>query len=132
MDNIILVIGSVVTMIGGTGYFTFLFAKGKYQQEVNKLEVEVLQAKKAAETTDIENDSKVVDLYKDALNDLPERYEEKYRHVEEMAKQVEKLFEKKEAILMQEIDYHKKQAALYKKMYDDKVREFNKYKKEHP
>jgi flagellar basal body-associated protein FliL len=132
MDNIILVVGSVITMIGGTGYFTFLFAKGKYQQEVNKLEVEVLQAKKAAETTDIENDSKVVDLYKDALNDLPERYEEKYRHVEEMAKQVEKLFEKKEAILMQEIDYHKKQAALYKKMYDDKVREFNKYKKEHP
>jgi flagellar basal body-associated protein FliL len=132
MDNIILVVGSVITMIGGTGYFTFLFAKGKSQQEVNKLEVEVLQAKKAAETTDIENDSKVVDLYKDALNDLPERYEEKYRHVEEMAKQVEKLFEKKEAILMQEIDYHKKQAALYKKMYDDKVREFNKYKKEHP
>lgn len=132
MDNIILVAGSVITMIGGSGYFTFLFAKGKYEEEVKKLKVEILQAQKTAETTDIENGSKVVDLYKEALDDLPERYEEKFKHVAEMAKQVEKLFEKKEAILLQEIAYHKKQAALYKKMYDDKVKEFNKYKKEHP
>lgn len=83
-------------------------------------------------TTEIDNGAKVVDLYKSALDDLPARYEEKYKHVEEMADNVEKLFEKKEALLLQEIEYHKKQAALYKKMYDDKVREFNKYKKEHP
>jgi uncharacterized protein HemX len=132
MNDVVLVAGSILTMIGGTGYFTFLFAKSKYQQEVKKLEVEVLQAKKEAETTDIENDSKVIGQYKDALNDLPIRYEQKYRHIEEMSNQVEKLFEKKEAILKQEIEYHKKTAALYKKMYDDKVKEFNKYKKEHP
>jgi hypothetical protein len=85
-----------------------------------------------ATTTEIDNGSKVVDLYKDALNDLPARYEEKFQHVQDMAHNVEKLFEKKEALLLQEIEYHKKQAALYKKMYDDKVREFIKYKKEHP
>lgn len=85
-----------------------------------------------ATTTEIDNGAKVVDLYKDALNDLPSRYEEKYKHVQEMAHNVEKLFAQKEALLLQEIEYHKKQAALYKKMYDDKVKEFIKYKKEHP
>ncbi|WP_264521209.1 hypothetical protein [Flavobacterium sp. N1994] len=85
-----------------------------------------------ATTTEIDNGSKLVDLYKNALDDLPARYEEKFKHVQEMGQNLEKLFEQKEAILMQEIEYHKKQAALYKKMYDDKVKEFNKYKKEHP
>lgn len=90
--------------------------------------------KQKADTTTIEidNGSKVVGIYKDALDDLPSRYEEKYKHIQEMALNVEKLFEKKEQILLQEIEYHKKQAALYKKMYDDKVKEFNKYKREHP
>jgi hypothetical protein len=76
-------------------------------------------------TTDIDNGAKVVDLYKGALDDLGSRYESKYTSIVE-------LFDKKEAILMQEIDHLKKQLTLYKKMYDDKVKEFNKYKKEHP
>jgi len=81
---------------------------------------------------EIDNRVKEVKLYKDILDDLSIRYEEKYKHVQEMSDNIAKLFEKKEQILLQEIEYHKKQAALYKKMYDDKVREFNKYKKEHP
>lgn len=85
-----------------------------------------------ATTTEIENGSKVVDLYKSALDDLPTRFEEKYKHLEEMSIKVEQLFAQKEKILLQEIEYHKKQAALYKKMYDDKVKEFNAYKREHP
>jgi hypothetical protein len=83
-------------------------------------------------TTEIENGSKVVDLYKAALDDLPVRFEEKYKHLEQMGTKIEQLFAQKEKILLQEIEYHKKQAALYKKMYDDKVREFNLYRKEHP
>lgn len=106
-------------IFGGIGALLMWFPNRKKQQ------VEV-------DTTEIDNGSKVVALYKDALDDLEIRYENKYKHLEEMSKNIEKLFEKKEAILLQEIDYHKKQAALYKKMYDDKVREFNKYKKEHP
>lgn len=130
---------AVVTMVGGTGYFTFLFAKSKYKQEVEKLTVEVLQAKKVAETTDIENGGKLVDLYKEALDDLGLRYEEKYKHVAEMSEGVEKLHKQKEAILLKEIEYHKeqaeyqgKQAAFYKKAYNDEVKAHNKYKKEHP
>jgi flagellar basal body-associated protein FliL len=132
MNEVILVVSAVVTMVGGTGYFTFLFAKSKYKQEVEKLTVEVLQAKKVAETTDIENGGKVVDLYKEALDDLGIRYEEKYKHVQEMSTNISNLFDAKEKTLLQEIEYHKKQTALYKKMYDDKVKEFTKYKKEHP
>lgn len=132
MDQWIVVLSGLVTMVGGTGYFTFIFAKSKYKQEVEKLRFEALQAQKLAETTDIENGSKVVDLYKEALDDLGIRYEEKYKHVEEMSKNISDLFDAKEKTLLQEIEYHKKQTALYKKMYDDKVKEFTKYKKEHP
>jgi len=132
MNEWVLVISGLITTVAGTGYFGFLFAKSKYQQEVEKLRVEVLQAQKTAETTDIENGSKVVDLYKDALDDLGIRYEEKYKHVEEMSRNISDLFDAKEKTLLQEIEYHKKQTALYKKMYDDKVKEFTKYKKEHP
>lgn len=131
MNELIIVICGLITTAGG-GYFSFLFAKSKYQQEVAKLRVEVLQAQKIAETTDIENGSKVVDLYKEALDDLGIRYEQKYRHLDEMSTNISKLFDSKEKTLLQEIDYHKKQTALYKKMYDDKNREFIKYKKEHP
>lgn len=83
-------------------------------------------------TVEIDNGSKVVTLYKDALEDLGNRYEKKYLDVESQAKNIATLFENREKLLLQEIDYHKKQTQLYKKMYDDKVREFNKYKKEHP
>ena len=34
--------------------------------------------------------------------------------------------------LTEKLELLKKQVVLYKKMYDDKVKEFNKYKKEHP
>lgn len=90
-------------------------------------------------TTEIDNAGKVVEMYKSALDDLPGRYEERYKHVEEMSKGVEKLFEQQKEILLKEIEYHKqqaeyqgKQAAFYKKMYNDEVRAHNKYKKEHP
>jgi hypothetical protein len=90
-------------------------------------------------TTEIDNGGAVVKLYKDALDDLPLRYEERYKHIEEMSKGVEKLFEQQKEILLKEIEYHKqqaeyqgKQAAFYKKMYNDEVRAHNKYKREHP
>ncbi|GIZ09976.1 hypothetical protein [Flavobacterium sp. UMI-01] len=107
---------SITALLGG--FITWVFTRKRQSVDIN--------------TTEIDNGSKVVTLYKEALDDLEGRYENKYKHLEEMSKNIESLFEKKEQVLLQEIDYHKKQAALYKKMYDDKVREFNKYKKEHP
>lgn len=107
------------TLTGLLGGFTAWFFTRKKQS------VEV-------DTTEIDNGDKVIKRYKDALDDLEIRYQNKYNHLEEMSKNIEDLFIKKEQVLFQEITYHKKQAALYKKMYDDKNREFNKYKKEHP
>ncbi len=34
MNDLMLFIGSLLTAVGGTGYFTFLFAKSKYKVEV--------------------------------------------------------------------------------------------------
>lgn len=126
---------AILSAIGGTGYFTAMFMKARYKQEVEKLKVEVLQTKKNAETTDIENDKKVVDLYKSALDDLEVRYEKKFADFEQSSNKklsdLEALFAKKEEHLMKEIEFHAKQSALYEKMYNEKVREIAKLKREH-
>jgi hypothetical protein len=77
MDNILVYITSILGAIGGTGYFTFLFAKSKYK-------VEVLQAKENAETTAIDNDIKLSGHYKEILDDLKNRYETRYKEFEEL------------------------------------------------
>ncbi|SNA83435.1 conserved hypothetical protein [Flavobacterium psychrophilum] len=106
-------------------FVAWFFTRKKQEVDVKKQEADVT-------TTDIDNGAKVVDLYKSAMDDLGVRYEEKYKHIAEMSKNISDLFDAKEKVLLQEIEYHKKQTALYKKMYDDKVKEFLKYKKEHP
>lgn len=134
--EIIGIVSGVLTAIGGTGYFTYIFAKARYLQEVEKLKVEVLQAQKVAETTEIENGVKVIDLYKSALDDLNNRYEKKYRELElssnEKLASLDELYKRKEAHLMKEVEFHAKQSALFEKMYNEKVKEHNKYKREHP
>lgn len=77
MDNALLFITSILTAIGGTGYFTFLFAKSKYK-------VEVLQAKENAETTAIDNDIKLSGHYKEILDDLKARYEIRFKEFEDL------------------------------------------------
>jgi hypothetical protein len=77
MDAIINNIGILLTAIGGTGFFTFLFTKSKYQ-------VDVLQAKENAETTAIDNDVKLSSHYKAILDDLKARYETRYKEYDEM------------------------------------------------
>lgn len=76
MDQIILWIGSVLTAITGTGYFTFLFAKSKYK-------VEVLQAKENAETTAIDNDIKLSGHLREMLDDLKIRYDQRLKEFED-------------------------------------------------
>lgn len=77
MDAILNNIGILLTAVGGTGFFTFLFTKGKYK-------VDVLQAKENAETTAIENDVKLSAHYKEILDDLKQRYESRYKEFEEL------------------------------------------------
>ena len=125
MNEYVMPILSLIVSSGVGGYFGWFFTRRKYEAE--------------ATTNEINNGSELVKMYKEALDDLPKRFEDKYKHLADMAAEVEKLFQKKEQTLMQEIEYHKqqaeyqkKQANLYKKMYEDKNREFNKYKADHP
>lgn len=83
------------------------------------------QQKAAVTTTEIENGGKVVDLYKAALDDLPHRYELKFTGLNE-------LFEQKERILKEEIDFLKKERDLWKKKFNDLLKEYRQYKREHP
>lgn len=97
------------------GFVAWFFARRKFKAE--------------ATASEIGNAKELVGLYKDSLDDLGNRYELKYQELEKRADNMQKLYEEKERILLQEIEYHKKQAALYKRMYKDKVKEFNDYKK---
>ena len=83
MNELIMAFAGIVTT-GVTGYLSFLFARAKYKQEVEKIKVEVLQQRKSAETISIDNDIKLSGHYKDILDDLPRRYEERYKEFEEM------------------------------------------------
>lgn len=77
MDVILNNIGLFLSAIGGTGFFTFWFTKGKYK-------VDVLQAKENAETTAIDNDVKLSSHYKEILDDLKQRYETRYKEYDSM------------------------------------------------
>ena len=77
MDVILNNIGLFLSAIGGTGFFTFLFTKGKYK-------VDVLQAKENAETTALDNDVKLSSHYKEILDDLKQRYETRYKEYDAM------------------------------------------------
>ncbi|MFK7033199.1 hypothetical protein V3468_02865 [Flavobacterium oreochromis] len=70
-------ITSIVGAIGSTGIVTFFLTKSKYN-------VDVLQAKENVETTAIDNDVKLSNHYKDILDDLQKRYENKYYEFEQM------------------------------------------------
>lgn len=83
MNELIIALVGVFTS-GATGYLSFLFARSKYKQEVEKIKVEVLQARESAETIAIDNDIKLSGHYKEILDDLKTRYENRYKEFEEM------------------------------------------------
>lgn len=114
-----LYIGSLLTAITGTGYFTFLFTKSKYK-------VEVLQAKENAESTAIENDIKLSGHYKEILDDLKSRYETRYKEFEDlmnrkvdMLEEEIKLKDRKIKLQQQEIIELKKENRTLKKAYEN-------------
>jgi tRNA A37 N6-isopentenylltransferase MiaA len=114
MDAIINNIGLLLGAIGGTGFFTFFLTKSKYK-------VDVLQAKENAETTAIDNDIKLSSHYKEILDDLKSRYENRYKEFEDsMNRKVElleeeiKLKDRKIKLQQQEINELKKENRTLK------------------
>ena len=124
MNEVIIGVVGVLSTFFGI-YFTFVFQKSKYLQEVEKMKIEVIQATKLSETTGINNESKIIDLYKNALDDLPHRFEERFTGLTG-------LFEQKEKILREELSFLSKERDLWKKKYNDLLKEHRQYKKEHP
>lgn len=117
MEQLLLWIGTVLTAITGTGYFTFLFAKSKYK-------VEVLQAAENAETTAIDNDIKLSGHYKEILDDLKTRYETRYKEFEDlmnrkidMLEEELKLKDRKIKLQQQEIIELKRENRILKKAH---------------
>ena len=114
MDAIISNIGLLLGAIGDTGFFTFFLTKSKYK-------VDVLQAKENAETTAIDNDIKLSSHYKEILDDLKARYENRYKEFEDsMNRKVElleeeiKLKDRKIKLQQQEINELKKENRTLK------------------
>ncbi|WP_269222001.1 hypothetical protein [Flavobacterium sp. IMCC34518] len=93
------------------GFFGWFFTRRKYNVEVD--------------TKEIGNGSAVVKLYKEALDDLPIRYEEKFNSLD-------RLFTQKETILKEEISFLKKERDLWKRKYNELMRIHKKYKLDHP
>lgn len=83
MNELIIAIVGVIST-GATGYLSFLFARSKYKQEVEKIKVEVLQARESADTIAIDNDIKLSGHYKEILDDLKSRYEIRYKEFEDL------------------------------------------------
>lgn len=102
------ILTNLVTILGvlGSGGFSlaYLFERRKNRAITKGIEADV-------DTKQIENDSKVVDLYKAALDDLPIRYEQKLKEVEQMySRQIEVLKEQ----IKQSDEFHKKKIDLLK------------------
>ncbi len=83
MNELIIAIVGVIST-GATGYLSFQFARSKYKQEVEKIKVEVLQARESADTIAIDNDIKLSGHYKEILDDLKSRYEIRYKEFEDL------------------------------------------------
>lgn len=114
------VLGVISTAV--TGYLSFLFARSKYKQEVEKIKVEVLQARESADTIAIDNDIKLSGHYKEILDDLKNRYESRYQEFEKMMNRKYSLLEeelklkdRKIKLQYQEIVELKKENRLLKK-----------------
>lgn len=96
---------SVITASIGSGCFVGLFMRAKYKQDVEKLKVEVLQGKEAADSVAIDNDIKLSGHYKDIIGDLKQRYEQRLNEFEELMK-------RKVAMLEEEIKLQARKIKL--------------------
>lgn len=90
-DNIFQIL---TTIFGGSFSLAYIFERKKNKAVTKGVEAEV-------EMKEINNSEKVVDLYKQALDDLENRYEKKYL-------EISALYERKIKVLESEIKLHKR------------------------
>lgn len=114
MNEILMALAGLITS-GGTGYLGFLFARSKYKQEVERLRIDVIQAKNTADTTAIENDIKLSNHYKEILDDLKARYHTQYKEFEDMMTRKVKLLEEENKLKDRKIKLQQQEILELKK-----------------
>jgi hypothetical protein len=105
-ENIALIIS---TIFGGGGLAAYFFERKKNNAVTKGVEAD-------ATTKEIDNGGKVIDLYKQALDDLENRYEKKYQ-------EINSLYERKIKVLEDEIRLHKRMNTALKKENADLKRQ---------
>jgi predicted RNase H-like nuclease (RuvC/YqgF family) len=109
-DNLIPIFS---TLFGGGFSLAYLFERKKNQAITKGVEAD-------AETKEIDNSSKIITQYKDALEDLPARYEQKYQ-------EMERLWEKKVQMLLDEIQNLENSYQRKSKLLEDEIKLKNKF-----
>lgn len=123
------IIGAIAGLISALGLGTYLGAllnKSKYVQEVEILKAQVKQNKETAENASIDNDIKLSIHYKEILDDLKIRYENRYKEFEDAMNRKIHLLEqeitlknRKIKLQQQEIIELRKENRSLKKLNDD-------------
>lgn len=108
MDNILVYISTILTAIGGTGYFTFLFARRKYNADAKVVEA-------SAKTTEIDNEIKISNYHKEMLDDLKPRYESQFKEYQEMMNRKFLLLEEEIKLKDRKIKLQQQEIAELKK-----------------
>ncbi len=85
-----------------------------------KIFIDKRKAKAEASTTEIENGLKLVNMYKDALDDLPNRYETRFQEVEQ-------LWSKKVQMLQEEVQHLEASYQRKTKLLEDEIKLKNKF-----
>jgi hypothetical protein len=110
VDNLALIL---TTIFGGGTLTAYIFERRKNKAITKGVEADV-------DTKEIKNTSIIITQYKEALEDLPVRYEQKYQ---EMAK----LWEKKVGMLLQEINQLENSYQRKSKLLEDEIKLKNKF-----
>jgi len=89
MTEILIAVASLVS-IGGSAFFNWFFIKRKTDAETR--------------TTEIENDIKLSNYYKELMDDLKQRYESKYNEFAQMLDSQKQLLKEEIAMLKKQVE----------------------------
>lgn len=100
-------------LFGAGGLSAFLFERRKNTAVTKGVEAD-------ADAKEINNGTKVIDLYKEALDDLQNRYEKRYNEISEM-------FEKKYQLMRDEMQQLEASFERKNKLLEDEIKLKNKF-----
>jgi predicted RNase H-like nuclease (RuvC/YqgF family) len=101
------------TIFGGGTFTAYLFERNKNKAVTKGVEAD-------ADSKEIDNSSKIITQYKEALEDLPARYELKYQ-------EMSKLWDKKVTMLLDEIAQLENSYQRKTKLLEDEIKLKNKF-----